>query len=62
MTDINTHVFRQTHRFAPIPKEEEHRIHILHDLLNLKHQYSYFEDDQFTIDDINQMIEDTCTS
>ena len=60
--DIDAKVFKQRHKFAPIPPDEGQRLGILHDLHSIRTQYLYFEDDQFTTDDLNIMINDICIS
>ena len=60
--DIDAESFKKQHKFAPIPPEESYRLGVLYDLLSIRTQHSYFEDDQFTIDDLNILINDVCTT
>ena len=62
ISDINLNLFKNFHRFAEVPNEENYRLNVLNDLLSIKTQFSYFEEEQFSIDDINVMIKDICTT
>ena len=62
ITEIDTYQFNNRHHFSDIPPGEEYRISILHDLLSIRAQYAYFEDDNFTREDIDEMIYSICTS
>ena len=54
--------FRKSHRQCQVPENESFRISVLSDLLGLRTEYAYFEDDQFVLDDIENMIEYICVS
>ena len=60
-TDINTNYFIQQHTFAECPFEEHYRFDVLNELLSLRSQFTFFEDDSFTTEEINVMINDICT-
>ena len=60
--DIDAEAFKRQHKYATIPHEEFYRISVIYDLLRIRTQHSYFEDDQFTIDELNILINDICTS
>ena len=62
VTMTDTRQFSRLHEYVMIPESEQHRLPVLHDLLSIRTQYAYFEDDQFTIDDLNNMIEHICSS
>ena len=55
-------MFRRIHRQCNVPESELYRIGVLSDLLGLRTQYSYFEEDQFSIDDIEEMIKNICVT
>ena len=61
-SDIDQRQFKAIHRFAEVPSEESHRIGLLNDLLSIKTQFSYFEEEQFSADDISAMVNNICTS
>ena len=61
-TDINLKIFNKKHQFAVTPYGEEYRLGILNDLLSLRTGYAFFEEDQFKIDEVNDMIAEICTS
>ena len=60
-TEINTQYFNQYHLFAETPHEELYRFEVLDELLSLRSQFTYFEDDAFSTDKIDVMINDICT-
>ena len=60
--DMNIGVFRRVHRQVEVPDSEQYRLSVLGDLLSLRTQFKYFEDNQFDIDEINVMIENICVS
>ena len=62
MNDIVNSQFKSVHRFAAIPCEEVHRIGLFNDLLSVRTHFSYFEEGQFSVTDINEMISDICTT
>ena len=62
LTVITNRQFIQQHRFAVTPVSEQYRMSVLDELLGIRAQYQYFEDDFFTIDEITNMINDLCTS
>ena len=60
--DIDIKRFKREHRQVGIPDEESYRNGVLSDLLSLRSQYSYFEESEFDISEINIMINDVCVS
>ena len=61
ITVINNRQFSQQYRFAVTPESERYRLGILDELLSIRSQYQYFEDDFLTVEDITIMINDICT-
>ena len=57
---IDVKRFKSLHRQVSIPEDEKYRLGVLSDLLGLRTQFKYFKDDQFVIEDIEDMIEDIC--
>ena len=45
---------------AEVPYDEECRVNILLDLINIKHRNLFFEDNGFNMEDIQFMINDIC--
>ena len=60
--DMNIGMFRRIHRQVEVPDSERYRLNVLGDLLCLRTQFKYFEDNQFDIDEINAMIDHICVS
>ena len=60
--EINISDFNQNHRFAETSPEETYRFQVLDDLLSLRSQFAYFEDDMFSTNDVNSMVDYICTS
>ena len=61
LSSVNSRHFSQQHRFAVTPESERYRLGILDELLSIRSQYQYFEDDFLTIEDITIMINNICT-
>ena len=59
---IDVKRFKSMHRHVNIPDEENYRVGVLTDLLDLRTQFSYFEDDQFAREEIEAMIRDVCVT
>ena len=60
--DIDKKQFRTKHSFAAVPEEEMYRIGVLNELLSIRTQFLYFEEEQFSVGDLNVMINDICTA
>ena len=60
VTSVDSRTFGMNHHFVVTPSEEEYRVGVLNDLLSIRTQYAYLEDDQFEIEEINKMIEEVC--
>ena len=60
--NLNIGVFKRVNRQISVPDSELHRLSALEDLLSLRSQFKYFEDNQFNIDEINVMIENICVN
>ena len=61
-SEIELRQFKKMHRFAEVPSDEVYRIGLLNELLSIKTHFSYFEEEEFSVDDVNSMIIDICTS
>ena len=59
---LDIRAFRGVHRQVPVPTEERYRLSVLSELLSLKTQFSYFEENEFENNEIDAMIEDICVS
>ena len=62
VTDIDTNAFKRNHQFSVTPSNEEYRLGILNDLISMRTGYAFFEENQFEIDNINDMIAEVCTT
>ena len=62
ISEVDIKEFYRKYKFAMIPDGEDYKISVLHDLLSLRHQFSFFEEEQLTQDDITCMINDICSA
>ena len=62
VTEADMGRFNHLHEYVMTPESEQYRFSVLHDLLSLRTQYLYFEDDNITISDMNSMIDHVCSS
>ena len=54
-------MYNKYHSFAITPQDEGYRFEVLDELLSLRNQLTYFEDDTFSVEDIDVMIGNICT-
>ncbi len=59
-TQIDSRLFKNRHQFVMTPSEEEYRIGVLSDLLSSQTQFAYLEDNQFNIEELDNMVRQIC--
>ena len=59
---LDTRVFRRVHRQVPVPPEEMYQLGVLIDLLSLKTQFGYIEENEFEVAEMEEIIVNVCVT